>query len=266
MPKMLIKLFVVWVLAVPLAFAIEKTDPPGRAARLSFVEGTVSLQPGGVDDWVSAEVNRPLTSGDKLWTESGSRAELQIGSAALRLNGRTNASVIKLDDRTVQIEITLGMLSVHIRDLGEGETFEVDTPNLAFSLLRPGDYRIEVSEPGDATILTVWGGQGEATTASGQASPVAPRVQLRISGQDETSFVRGEAQSPDPFDKWCKDRDTIEEQSLSAKYVSPDVPGSKDLDSAGIWRSVEEFGQMWVPSGVSADWAPYSSGHWVWVE
>jgi hypothetical protein len=265
MTRMPIKLFVIWALAATMAFAVEDNDPPGRAARLSFVEGTVSLQPGGVDDWVSAEVNRPLTSGDKLWTEPGSRAELQIGTAAVRLNGHTSASVLNLNDHTIQIEITLGMLRVHLRDLGEGETFEIDTPNLAFSLLRPGDYRIEVSEQHDATI-TVWGGQGEATTANGQAMKVSPRQQLRVSGQEETSVTTNDAQGPDSFDEWCKDRDTSQEQSLSAKYVSPEVAGSEDLDAAGIWRSVQEFGQMWVPSGVSADWAPYSSGHWVWVE
>ena len=63
-------------------------DPPSRAARLSFLSGSVSFQPGGVEDWVPASLNRPLTTGDRLWTEAGSRAELNLGSAALRLNLR----------------------------------------------------------------------------------------------------------------------------------------------------------------------------------
>jgi len=43
-------------------------DPPSRAARLSLVSGTVSFEPASVEDWVPATLNRPLTTGDRLWT------------------------------------------------------------------------------------------------------------------------------------------------------------------------------------------------------
>ena len=52
----------------------DDADPPGRVARLSYVQGAVSLQPAGVDDWAAAAINRPLTTGDKLWTDQDSRA------------------------------------------------------------------------------------------------------------------------------------------------------------------------------------------------
>ena len=48
-------------------------DPPSRVARLSFTRGAVSFQPAGTDDWVDATLNRPMTTGDQLWTDSGSR-------------------------------------------------------------------------------------------------------------------------------------------------------------------------------------------------
>src|ERR1700693_5816881 len=91
--------------ASTLAFAQDvaqqdQADPPGRAARLSFLTGTVSFQPGSVEDWVPATLNRPLTTGDRLWTDNGARAELNVGSLAIRLNARTNFSFINLDDRT----------------------------------------------------------------------------------------------------------------------------------------------------------------------
>ena len=63
----------------------DEDDPPGRAARLAYAQGSVSFQPAGTDDWVSAVVNRPITTGDKLWTDRDARAELHIGSAAIRL-------------------------------------------------------------------------------------------------------------------------------------------------------------------------------------
>jgi hypothetical protein len=74
------------------------TDPPGRVARLSYLKGDVSMQPGGVDDWTEAKLNRPLTTSDRLWTAKDSRAELQIGNSTLRLNSETSFTLANLDD------------------------------------------------------------------------------------------------------------------------------------------------------------------------
>src|SRR5580700_11697360 len=59
-------------------------DPPGRVARLNFMEGSISFQPGGENDWVDAVLNRPLVTGDNLWADENSRAEVHVGSTALR--------------------------------------------------------------------------------------------------------------------------------------------------------------------------------------
>ena len=155
-------------------------DPPSRAARLSYIVGTVSFQPGGVEDWVPAEANRPMTTGDRLWTEDGARAEMNVGSLVFRVNGRTNFAFLNLDDKTAQVQLSVGSLSVRLRRLAEDEAVEIDTPQIAFTLLRPGDYRIDVNEAGDATVVTVRGGDAEAT-ANGQAirsTPVSKRASL----------------------------------------------------------------------------------------
>ena len=141
--------------------ATAQVDPPGRVARLNYGNGQVSFRPGDVDDWLPAEVNRPLTSGDHLWTDEGARAELHIGTAALRLNSRTAFQFLNLDDNTVQIRLTEGSLNVHLRSLGERETFEVDTPNTSVALLRAGEYRIDVNPDNFVTAVTVRGGEGE---------------------------------------------------------------------------------------------------------
>src|SRR5881396_3538464 len=125
-------------LCLPQRAAADEDDPPGRAARLAYTHGLVSFEPAGTEDWVSAVVNRPITSGDKLWTDNGARAELHIGSAAIRLSDNTGFSFLNLDDRMAQIRLTEGTLNVRLRRLEQDETFEIDTPNLAFSILRPG--------------------------------------------------------------------------------------------------------------------------------
>ena len=245
-------------------------DVPGRAARLGLIQGQVSFQPGSVDDWVPATPNRPLTTGDRLWTEAGARAEIHLGSAAMRLNGRTNFSFINLDDRTAQMQLSLGTMSVRVRRLADDEVIEVDTPQAALSLLRPGEYRIDVSEQGDTSIVTVRSGEAEAT--AGQAFTIRPRQQVRIvtaategAAPAPATFDQRDAPPGDGFDVWCQDRDRREDMSQSARYVSRDTPGYADLDGAGAWRTDPTYGSVWVPGGVQPGWAPYRYGHWAWI-
>jgi hypothetical protein len=241
-------------------------DPPSRAARLSYMVGTVSFQPGGVDDWVPAEANRPMTTGDRLWTEEGARAEMNVGSVAFRLNGRTNFTFLNLDDKTAQVQLSVGSLNVRLRRLADDEAVEIDTPQIAFTLLRPGDYRIDVNEAGDATVVTVRGGDAEAT-ANGQAIPVHARQQARITGTEGSAPVIDQRPAPpaDSFDNFCQDRDRREDLSPSGRYVSRETPGYADLDANGTWRSDPQYGQVWVPNTVPVGWSPYHYGHWVWI-
>ena len=138
-------------------------DPPGRVARLDYSTGAVSFQPGGEGDWVTAVNNRPLTTGDNLWADKNSRAELQIGSTSIRMDSETSLTFLDLDDHTTQLKLSQGTLIVRVRHLDDGDTFEVDTPNLAFAIQSIGEYRVDVNGDGDQTIATVWRGRGEAT-------------------------------------------------------------------------------------------------------
>ena len=65
-------------------YLAAQTDPPGRVGRLNYMDGPVSFQPAGIDDWVDLSLNRPLTTGDNIWVGDRARAELHVGSTALR--------------------------------------------------------------------------------------------------------------------------------------------------------------------------------------
>jgi hypothetical protein len=241
-------------------------DVPGRAARLSVVNGTVSFQPASVDDWVPADANRPLTTSDRLWTEANARAEVQLGSTDLRLGSRTNFSFINLNDRVAQVQLSLGSLSVRIRRMDDQEVIEVDTPQVALSLLRPGEYRIDVNEQGDTSIVTVRSGQAEATASS--SFTINPRQQVRIASAGEgaaPTFDQRDMPPADAFDIWCQSRDRQEDMSQSSRYVSRDTPGYADLDAAGTWSNDPNYGAVWMPTGMGPDWAPYRTGHWAWI-
>ncbi len=241
-------------------------DPPSRVARLNLVGGSVSLQPAGSDDWTAAEINRPLTTGDRLWAADGSRAELHIGSTALRLAAHTGFSFTNLDDRNAQLQISQGSLNVRLRRLDDDESFEIDTPGLAFTLLRPGDYRVDVSPEGDSTLVQVRAGDGEVG-GGGQAFSVHARQQARVGSGDPPSYDVTAVAPPDGWDNWCAQRDQREDRAAaSARYVSREVIGYEDLDTYGSWRVVAGYGNVWVPGGMRPGWAPYRYGHWVWVE
>jgi len=245
--------------------ALAFDDPPTRVARLNYMSGEVSFQPGGETDWAWATLNRPMTSGDSLWTGDQSRAEMHIGSAAIRVGAQTSVSFLNLDDRTVQLQLNSGTINVRVRNLFADNVFEVDTPNLAFTLLRRGDYRITVDPNGSFTTITLRDGQGQIN-GGGQAFLVDGGSQVQVSGTDYISYDIYNLPRKDSFDQWSYTRQLREDRSRSARYVSPELTGSEDLDQNGTWRTDRDLGPVWVPTHVSRDWAPYRDGHWSWVD
>ena len=244
--------------------ALADDDPPGRVARLNYIQGSISFQPGGETEWVQANPNRPLTTGDNLWTDKNSRGELHIDSSSIRIGEDTGITFLNLDDRTVQIQLAQGSMNVNVRRLDGGDDFEIDTPNLAFTLQRPGEYRVDVDPNGNATAITVRMGEGEAT-GGGSDYHLDSGESATFSGTDTLTYDGGQAGDLDEFDNWCRSRDDREERSESSRYVSRDVIGYDDLDDNGDWRNVPDYGYVWFPNRVDAGWAPYRNGHWAWV-
>jgi hypothetical protein len=240
-------------------------DPPSRVARLGYVSGAVSFSPAGEDDWVQATLNRPLTSGDRLWADPGARAEIQIGGAMVRMNSGTSVSVLNLDDRITQLQLTQGALNVRVLRLERNQLFEVDTPNVAFTLRQPGEYRIDVDPEGRATTIVVRRGQGEVY-GEDAAFVIDSRQPYRFMGTGLREYQHAARPQFDEFDRWSSNRDRRYETSVSARYVSPDVVGYQDLDAHGSWRVDATYGNVWFPNRVATGWAPYSDGHWAWID
>ena len=136
------------------AVMADAGDPPSRVARLNYVSGQVSFRPGSVEEWAPATINYPLTTGDHLWTDPGAQTEMHVGSTAVRMNSGTAMAILNLDDRITQLSLTEGAINVRIRYLGENESFEIDTPNVSVSLVRPGDYRIQADGDNNVSIVT----------------------------------------------------------------------------------------------------------------
>jgi hypothetical protein len=240
-------------------------DPPSRVGRLGYMTGGVSFSPAGENDWVQASMNRPLTTGDRLWTESRARTEIQLGGAMVRMAADTSVSILNLDNRIVQLQLTQGTLNVRVRRLTANQVFEVNTPNLAFTLRQAGEYRIVVDPDGNATTIIVRQGRGEAY-GEGAAYVLDSRQPYRFTGTGLRDYRYVNVPRLDEFDRWSSERDRRYDSSGSARYVSQDVIGYQDLDANGTWRADVTYGNVWYPSRVASGWAPYRDGHWAWVD
>ncbi len=252
------------VILVFFSALVALADPPDRVARLQYISGAVSIQPHGQDEWVEASINRPLTIGDNIWTDKDSRAELNVGNGAIRLNSETSVTITNISDNTVQVQLHQGTLNVRVRHLYGGEIYEVDTPNIAFTVQKSGVYRFDVDPDADTTEVTVWKGEGDAT-GDGPAVRVRSHQRARFSGGTSLAHSIEADPRPDGFDDWARVRDRREDDAYSARYVAPGVIGYEDLDDYGSWRTVPAYGPVWVPA-VAPGWAPYRFGHWIWID
>jgi len=225
----------------PQARADEQKDPPTRVARISYLDGSVSFQPGGQGEWGSAAKNRPMTIGDKIWVDKDSRAELQAGQASIHLGSMSSMSFLNLDQGITQVRLAEGSINFRVRELREGDLYEVDAPNLAFTVKQAGAFRIDVNENGDSARVTVLRGEGEVT-AGGKTYEVHSGERAEFNGTDNIEYNINRAPDPDGLDRWAAERDLKEDKSVSGKYVSRDMPGYSDLDDYGKWQDEPEYG------------------------
>ena len=213
---------------------------------------------------MTAVPNRPMVAGDNLWADENSRAEVHIGSAALRLGAQTGITFLDITDNATQIRLAQGSLLARVRHVDDDDTYEIDTPNLALNLLQPGEYRIDVSADGSQTVVTVFHGRIRGT-GGGYSYNMFAGQSATFTGSDQLDYDLEQLPAQDDFDQWAFQRDEREDQADSANYVSREMTGYEDLDANGDWSYVAGYGECWRPRAVVAGWAPYRFGHWVFV-
>ena len=91
-------------------------DPPGRVGSLSLLAGPVTMIDLNTGSREEALLNWPVTGGWRIETGRTARAEVRIGSSALRLDDETTVDFVRLDDNFMQIAVLRGSLSLRIRN------------------------------------------------------------------------------------------------------------------------------------------------------
>jgi hypothetical protein len=240
-------------------------DPPSRVAQLNYIDGPVTFEPAGAADWAYAPLNRPLTTGDQVWVDANGRSELHIGSTALRLGAQTSLQFVELSDTLAQMKLTQGTFDIRVRAVAPGTVYEIDTPNLALQIGTPGLYRVDVAADGSTSTVTVRVGAATAYGSDGSLALQAGQ-QVSFTGSNLQETQAGAAPALDSFDQWVAGRDQAEDNAVSARYVSREIPGYEDLDANGTWSNDPTYGEIWVPHvAQSGSWAPYQQGQWSWI-
>ena len=237
---------------------VDERTPP----RLSLVDGQVSFWRPGAQDWATAQINTPLAPGDELYAASPGNLEIQVGARAfVRTWANTQIGLASQEPDFLQFKVTSGIAAVDLRSIEPGHTVELDTPNAAFTLERAGFYRVEVSAERTA-FITRRGGRATLIPAGGQSVVTNSSEEVVIEGPSGVQLASYAAPPLDAWDQWNYARSEQLLDAVSARYVSPGTYGASDLDPYGNWRSVPDYGSVWVPTGVPAGWAPYSTGSW----
>lgn len=238
------------VLALGLAGAgaMAQSSPPGRTAGLTHMEGSVAFAPAGATEWSDAQSKRPVTRGDRLWTDKGGRAEVQLGSAALHMDSETFVEVISLERNVLQANLNEGTVNARVRQREGGDNFEINTPQLAFRASQPGDYRIDVNPARGTTRVVVRSGAAMVYGAGAGALQLQAGQQTVFTGRDLKVAAQGAARD-DAFDRWAADRNRAEDQAIAARHAPQAVMGHQQ---PGANRGMP-------------NWAPSPQGHWEWI-
>ena len=254
-------LFIAVLLAAMPAHA---QSPPARVGRVSAIEGTLAFYQNGDPDWSRANCNLPVASGEWFATDRQSRAGLRIGSVSVGIAGDTQFQVVDLREQMMRLELPQGRVNLDLRRQRTGDTAAIDLARGTVSMLQPGIYDIDAGAPDQPIRITVFAGSARFAGA-GVDQTVKSGERLVLVGTDTLSAAT-ETATEDDFSKWCRAHDYHPERLAAPYHVSPAMTGYEELDSYGQWGPAPQYGTVWYPQSVAADWAPYREGYWVWIE
>ncbi|WP_133137921.1 DUF6600 domain-containing protein [Legionella rowbothamii] len=269
--SMIRKIHIVFYLfASIILFNTAFADPLTDIARLNLITGSVSLLPAGEEQWVDASLNRPLVVGDSLWIDASAKAALEFNNkTAIWLNSSTSFKIINLTENLRQFQLAEGTMVLIANEIKAGQTYEIDTPNIALIINKPGYYRIDVKSKEDSSSTGVSIKIGLAEVYGQNTSTpleIKEGTTCRYTGIDLQNPECNLFKSLDEFDNLVlqQEKHTLEAKN-TPNYVSPSVLGYQDLESSGSWQTDENYGAIWIPENVGSEWAPYSDGQWIWL-
>jgi hypothetical protein len=236
---------------------------PTRVGRVSLADGKAEWRGDSASAWSPAAVNDPLWSGSALRTDAAARGAIEIDTASVRLAGDSELEIANLRNGLIDVALRQGRIGITLHHLGAGETVRIDTARGGVQLDQPGIYDIDAGNAASPTRIAVFQGSAHFVGVGADTTATAGQAAV-LTGSNPISASIEKAAS-DAFVEWCRGRDWNDATLVSPYHVSTEMAGYEQLDLTGNWRQSGAYGWVWFPRGMTADWAPYRDGHWLWT-
>jgi len=232
--------------------------------RFSFIRGDVQVRTEDTDDWVPAAINMPLREGDRMRVPKEGMSEIQTKDGSyLRLADRSAFEIPTLDRDSYQTYLTEGRLYANFKGSRDG-LLQIDTSTSSVRAYEGSKFNVDVPERGPVNVSVF---QGEVYVESRDGRIGVKEGETLSLGEGIIS-EKSAFGSPDDWERWNWERDRmIAERRPPSRHLPEELqPYSNDFYDNGRWVNTPDYGYVWTPTvSVSAGWAPYRAGRWVWI-
>lgn len=249
-----------------------------RAARLSFLQGTVNID--HIDNTGSdpAQINMPLPQGVRVSTGQDGEAEIEFeDGSVVRLTPNSSLELTALTadpngNLTTDLTLVNGLAYAELRAAAQF-AYSVNAGGVQVSPVTDATVRIGMDQP--PAVISVLDGTAQVNggSASGEGYKTNVNAGETLTGDatDPGRYQLTRQVAANSWDKWNNDRDTAaanetaEQTDVRGGYAGAAGYGWSDLDANGSWYNIPGQGEVWQPNvAMDASFDPYGYGSWVW--
>ena len=250
---------------------------PNRATRLSYIQGSVTVDRANDAGSEPGQLNMPLVQGQLINTGEDGQAEVEFEDGSLvRL---TPYSSLSLDSLTAdsdgnlhtQISVVSGLVYAELRATPKS-SYRLLASGSAISPVENATFRVNMDQP--PAVISVFSGAvyvEMGDSQKGYRREVRPGESLREDASSASGYFLTQLIQENSWDAWNEERDQRAAEQATTKtsardsYAGEEGYGWSDLDANGTWYEVSGMGPVWQPSAaLEATFDPYGYGSWVW--
>jgi hypothetical protein len=271
-------LFAGWAAEACAQDAPNTQNAAGRAARLSFLQGNVTVD--HVDNTGSdpAQVNMPLAQGVRVATGQDGEAEIEFeDGSVVRLTPNSSLELTTLTadangNLTTDLTLANGLMYSELRAAAKF-AYSVNAGGVRVSPVADATIRIAMDQP--PAVVSVLDGtaqveSGDSSGGEAYRTNVNAGETLTGDATDAGRYSLTKEVAENSWDKWNSDRDaaavneTANQTAVRDDYSGEAGYGWSDLDANGSWYDVPGEGQVWQPNvALDPSFDPYGYGSWV---
>ncbi|MEO6911521.1 MAG: FecR family protein, partial [Edaphobacter sp.] len=258
--------------------AARAADTPTRSARLSYLQGNVTVDQMDNTGSDPAQLNMPLAQGVRVTTGDDGQAEIEFEDGSLiRLTPNSSLGLTALTadgSGNLQTSLTLGygLAYAELRAAAKF-TYSVVAGGAVVSPVTNATVRIEMDKPPAAISVldgTVQVERSSWAGGEGYRTNVNSGETLTGNAADAGRYSLTKGIAENSWDAWNDDRDkaasdeAANQTSVRDNYAGEAGYGWSDLDANGSWYNVPGEGEVWQPNvALDPSFDPYGYGSWV---